>query len=84
MMSRSKFLIGLLLVATCVILALLPAEARRVRANSVLQRCQSIGDPHYVSFTGKKYDFYGVGDYVLAETVDKSFVVHARTGKWNR
>ncbi|KAG2374405.1 hypothetical protein C9374_004053, partial [Naegleria lovaniensis] len=91
MMSTSKLLVGLLLVATCVILAVLPTEARKFRAarsvkavNSVLQRCQSVGDPHYVSFTGRRYDFYGVGDYVLAETADKSFIAHARTGKWKK
>ncbi|XP_070578867.1 von Willebrand factor D and EGF domain-containing protein-like [Ptychodera flava] len=27
--------------------------------------CTSTGDPHYMTFDGRKYDWYGVGDYVM-------------------
>ncbi|KAF0974638.1 hypothetical protein FDP41_006112 [Naegleria fowleri] len=47
-----------------------------------LQKCQSIGDPHYTDFKGQYYDFYGVGDYILASSMDGDFVVHSRTGRW--
>ena len=30
------------------------------------------------------YNHYGIGDYVLAQTKDQKFLVHARTGKWKR
>ena len=58
-------------------------EARSVVAKAVtLKRCQSIGDPHYTTFNNVRYDFMGIGDFVLAQTRDKEFIVHTRHGKW--
>ncbi|KAG2373437.1 hypothetical protein C9374_012176 [Naegleria lovaniensis] len=48
----------------------------------ILQKCQALGDPHYTNFKGQYYDFYGVGDYILASSKDGDFVVHSRTGRW--
>ncbi|KAG2373252.1 hypothetical protein C9374_012355 [Naegleria lovaniensis] len=50
---------------------------------TALKKCQAIGDPHYTTFQGKYFDFYGIGDYVLAGSTDGDFIVHSRTGKWN-
>jgi hypothetical protein len=30
-----------------------------------LSYCHSIGDPHYATFDGIKYDFHGIGSYYL-------------------
>ncbi|KAL9654998.1 hypothetical protein ABK040_008784 [Willaertia magna] len=59
-------------------------EAPKPTPTTVLQQCQATGDPHYISFTGKRYDYYGIGDYVLAHSSDGNFVAHSRTGKWNK
>lgn len=40
--------------------------------------CWATGDPHYKTVTGKAFDFYGVGDYLLARTADKIVEVHTR------
>eukprot|EP00164_Ancoracysta_twista_P001241 GFYU01001628.1.p1 GENE.GFYU01001628.1~~GFYU01001628.1.p1 ORF type:complete len:1847 (-),score=569.14 GFYU01001628.1:41-5581(-) len=40
--------------------------------------CQSWGDPHFVSFDGLLYDFYGIGDYKMMETNDGRLKVHTR------
>ncbi|XP_070542860.1 von Willebrand factor D and EGF domain-containing protein-like [Ptychodera flava] len=47
--------------------------------------CSSTGDPHYTTFDGSRYDWYGTGDYVMVrEKVGKSrskfsnFEVHVR------
>lgn len=39
--------------------------------------CSSNGDPHVTMFSGKKTMPQGVGSYVLARKMDKSFTVHA-------
>jgi len=44
--------------------------------------CYSLGDPHYKTFTGKRYNNYWYGDWVLVKS--KGFTVHARTKKYNR
>lgn len=31
-------------------------------------RCSAVGDPHYTTFDGKKYDFMGQCSYYLLET----------------
>ena len=58
------------------------SKAKRA-AEATLKRCQALGDPHYKTFNGK-FDFYGVGDYVFAQTNDGNLIIHTRTGKWNK
>ncbi|KAL9649995.1 hypothetical protein ABK040_003113 [Willaertia magna] len=59
-------------------------KLKKPTPTTVVQKCQATGDPHYITFTGKKYDFYGTGDYVLARSTDGKFVAHSRTGKWGK
>ncbi len=37
------------------------------------------GDPHLVSFDGKKWDFQAYGEFILAEGTDDDFLVQLRT-----
>jgi len=46
-----------------------------------LGTCYSLGDPHYQTFSNKRFDNFWVGDFVLVS--GKGFSVHARTRKWN-
>ncbi|EFC38641.1 predicted protein [Naegleria gruberi] len=55
---------------------------KKIKKKQVFVKCKSEGDPHYVDFRGRAYDFYGKGDYVLAATKDGKFVAHSRTGRW--
>ncbi|XP_070536990.1 von Willebrand factor D and EGF domain-containing protein-like [Ptychodera flava] len=43
--------------------------------------CYGTGDPHYVTFDGSSYDWYGVGDFVLFESPYNNFQVQVRTWK---
>jgi len=43
--------------------------------------CTSLGDPHYTTFSGKLFNNYYIGDWVLVS--GHGFKVHARTRKWN-
>ncbi|KAF0981957.1 hypothetical protein FDP41_011818 [Naegleria fowleri] len=40
------------------------------------------GDPHYVTLEGQDILFNGVGDFILAETLDQSLIAHVRISKW--
>jgi hypothetical protein len=42
--------------------------------------CYSLGDPHYKTFSGKKFDNYFVGDWVLVKL--KGLTVHSTTKRW--
>jgi len=42
--------------------------------------CYSLGDPHYTTFNGRKFDNYFIGDWVLVSA--DGFTIHARTRKW--
>jgi len=44
--------------------------------------CYSLGDPHYKTFSGKRFDNFWIGDFVLVS--GKDFTVHARTRKYNK
>jgi len=44
--------------------------------------CVSSGDPHYTSFSKKKFNFYGKGDFILLKT--GTVTVHTRQKKWGR
>ncbi|KAF0975638.1 hypothetical protein FDP41_005632 [Naegleria fowleri] len=63
-------------------IALSSVRTARVVPRVVMKKCQAIGDPHYTTFQGKYFDFYGVGDYILAQSTDGDFIVHSRTGRW--
>jgi len=41
--------------------------------------CRSAGDPHLVTFDGKRYDNYEVGYWVMVKSISRDFSVHART-----
>jgi len=43
--------------------------------------CVSSGDPHFITFSGQKFDNYGVGDYLVVGTA--KFEVHTRQRKWH-
>jgi hypothetical protein len=43
--------------------------------------CYSLGDPHYRTFSGRNFDNFWIGDFVL--TSGRDFSVHARTRKYN-
>eukprot|EP00003_Mantamonas_plastica_P013588 TRINITY_DN236_c0_g1_i2.p1 TRINITY_DN236_c0_g1~~TRINITY_DN236_c0_g1_i2.p1 ORF type:complete len:1769 (-),score=637.19 TRINITY_DN236_c0_g1_i2:119-5425(-) len=48
--------------------------------------CRSFGDPHFKTFDGVKYNYYGLGDHVLAEIVSAThpFRIDVRHFKLNR
>jgi len=43
-------------------------------------QCVSSGDPHYLTFNGKRFDFYKTGDFLLLES--RGFTVHTRLRQW--
>nr|CAG4710696.1 unnamed protein product [Naegleria fowleri] len=45
-------------------------------------RGRARGDPHYVTLEGQDILFNGVGDFILAETLDQSLIAHVRISKW--
>jgi len=62
-----------------------PREEKPIEEEKIVQYtgphtlCHSTGDPHYVSWTNKRFDIYGFeGDFVLAESPDEDFVVETR------
>ncbi|XP_070541659.1 von Willebrand factor D and EGF domain-containing protein-like [Ptychodera flava] len=42
-------------------------------------RCTSRGDPHYITYDGRGFDSYIIGDFVLQRSQNRDFEVHART-----
>ncbi|MCP4843560.1 MAG: hypothetical protein GY901_00475, partial [Actinomycetia bacterium] len=40
--------------------------------------CRSWGDPHFVTWSSNKWNFYGTGDFYLARSCDGEFVVQTR------
>ncbi|CAE7935090.1 Vwde, partial [Symbiodinium sp. KB8] len=40
--------------------------------------CRSWGDPHFVTWSSKKWNFYGTGDFYLARSCDGEFAVQTR------
>jgi len=43
--------------------------------------CVSSGDPHYKTFSGKRFDNYRVGDFLLLESA--GFTIHTRLRNWH-
>lgn len=43
-----------------------------------IAQCTAWGDPHFTSFDGLKYNYYGVGEFVLFRTFDASYVVQSQ------
>lgn len=54
----------------------LKKQVKEVRAHF----CRSNGDPHFSTFSGKAFDNYQRGDFVLVES--SKFKVHARQAAW--
>jgi hypothetical protein len=54
------------------------AEISRTSASAAM--CTSWGDPHYVTFDQKKFNFYGDGDYYLIREETATFAVQTRQG----
>ncbi|XP_042565103.1 IgGFc-binding protein-like [Clupea harengus] len=52
--------------------------------------CSALGDPHYTTFDGKRYDFQGTCTYTMAEVLKKEaglipFTVQAKNNhRWNK
>ena len=44
-----------------------------------ITRCTSNGDPHLMTFDGRRYDNYRIGDWVMVKSDRRDFSVHART-----
>ncbi|CAB9499033.1 domain-containing protein [Seminavis robusta] len=42
------------------------------------------GDPHFMTFDGKKYDCQGDGDFILSRSLDSGFELQGRFGKVRR
>ena len=49
-----------------------PAESG---APGGITRCTSNGDPHFMTFDGRRYDNYRIGDWVMVKSDRRDFAV---------
>lgn len=61
-------------------------EPKNVRGTATRHTCRATGDPHYRSFSGRRFNFYGNGDYLFALSKGHNLRVDTRLRRcgWGR
>ena len=52
-------------------------------STSETAQCSATGDPHYLTFDGRRYDFMGVCEYVLSKDLSNNFLILTKNERCN-